>query len=259
MRKSILILGIVCSIAWILPQICSAEIDPETAVGVWLFDEGAGKTTKDASGKGHDGTINGAKWKDGKIGKALEFDGAQWVSIDSTPELQLGEELTMMAWFYATDISTWRQLIAKSNEYLLRIDPPQEGNKMSAFVKPGGSWEPRASSHVPDEKKWIHFAATYDINEKNEQLVVYVNGKKAGVSTRPGKTAVTGNPVEIGKWGGGSYFVGIIDEAAIFNTVLSEDDLSIIAEHGLAKALGGLDVEPAGKLTTTWGTLKMNR
>ena len=149
MRKIILIFGIVCSIVWTLPQIGSAEIDPETAVGVWLFDEGAGKTTKDSSGKEHDGTINGAKWKDGKIGKALEFDGAQWVSIDSTPELQLGEELTMMAWFYATDISTWRQLIAKSNEYLLRIDPPQEGNKMSAFVKPGGSWEPRASSHVP--------------------------------------------------------------------------------------------------------------
>ena len=259
MQKPILILGIVCLVASTLPQICSAEIDPETAVGVWLFDEGAGKTTKDASGKEHDGTINGAKWKDGKIGKALEFDGAQWVSIDSTPELQLGEELTMMAWFYATDISTWRQLIAKSNEYLLRIDPPQEGNRMSAFVKPGGSWEPRASAHVPDEKKWIHFAATYDINEKAEQLVVYVNGKKAGVSTRPGKTAVTGNPVEIGKWGGGSYFVGIIDEAAIFNTVLSEDDLSIIVEHGLTKALGGLDVEPINKLAMTWGAIKTDR
>ncbi len=260
MRKSISVLGISCLLVlWVFPQICSAEIDPETAVGVWLFDEGAGKTTKDSSEFGHDGTINGAKWKDGKIGKGLEFDGAQWVSIDSTPELQLGDELTMMAWFYATDISTWRQLIAKSNEYLLRIDPPQEGNRMSAFVKPGGSWEPRASAHVPDEDKWIHFAATYDINEKAEQLVVYVNGKKAGVSTRPGKTAVTANPVEIGKWGGGSYFVGIIDEAAIFNTVLSEDDLTIIAEHGLAKALGGLNVEPADKLAVTWGALKSDR
>ena len=259
MRKLILVLGITWAIVWMLPCVVSADIDPETAVGVWLLDEGAGKTTKDASGLGHDGTINGAKWKDGKIGKALEFDGAQWVSIDSTPELQLGDELTMMAWFFATDISTWRQLIAKSNEYLLRIDPPQEGNRMSAFVKPGGSWEPRASSHVPDEDTWIHFAATYDINEKNEQLVVYVNGKKAGVSTRPGKTAVTANPVEIGKWGGGSYFVGLIDEAAIFNVVLSEDDLTTIMEHGLAKALGGLNVEPANKLAITWGALKANR
>lgn len=241
-----------------LPGIGATKIDPETAVGVWLLDEDAGKTTKDSSGLGHDGTINGAKWKDGKIGKGLEFDGAQWVTIESTPELQLGDELTMMAWFYATDISTWRQLIAKSDEYLLRIDPPQEGNRMSAFVKPGGSWEPRASAHVPDEKKWIHFAATYDINKKSEHLVVYVNGKQTGVSTRPGKTAATANPVELGKWGGGSHFVGIIDEAAIFNVVLSEDDLATIVEHGLAKALGGLDVEPTNKLAITWAALKAN-
>ena len=45
----------------------------------------------------------------------------------------------------------------------------------------------------------------------------------------------------------------------IFNTVLSEDDLSIIVEHGLAKALGGLDVEPMDKLTGTWGAIKANR
>ena len=107
---------------------------------------------------------------------------AQWVSIDSTPELQLGEELTMMAWFFATDISTWRQLIAKSNEYLLRIDSAaRKGIKCQRLSSPvaAGNREPR---HMfLDEKKWIHFAATYDINEKNEQLVVYVNGKKAGV------------------------------------------------------------------------------
>ena len=52
MRKSVLILGVVYLMVWALPQICSAEIDPETAIGVWLFDEGAGKTTKDASGNG---------------------------------------------------------------------------------------------------------------------------------------------------------------------------------------------------------------
>ncbi|MXV72746.1 LamG domain-containing protein [Candidatus Poribacteria bacterium] len=259
MRKLILIALLTCSIAWMPPQISIAEVDPETAVGVWLFDEGAGNETKDASGNDHDGTINGAKWKDGKFGKALEFDGGQWVSIESTPELQVGEELTMMAWFFATDIGDWRQLIAKSDEYLLRIDPPQEGNRMSSFVKPGGSWEPRASANVPDEDTWIHFAATYDSNAKNEHLVVYVNGERAGVSTRPGDIAVTANAVEIGRWGGGSYFVGIIDEAAIFNTVLSEDDLKAIADNGLAKVLGGLAVAPTNKLATTWATLKADR
>ena len=260
MRKLVLILALACVSTWMLPQAGIAQVDPETAVGVWLFDEGGGNETKDVSGNDHDGEINGAKWTDGKFGKALEFDGGQWVSIESTPELQAGEELTMMAWFFATDIGDWRQLIAKSDEYLLRIDPPQEGNRMSAFVKPGGSWEPRASAGVPDEDTWIHFAATYDSNAKNEQLVVYVNGEQAGVSTRPGDIAVTGNAVEIGRWGGGSYFVGIIDEAAIFNVVLSEDDLQTIMEHGLSDTLGGLaTVAPTNKLTTTWATLKADR
>ncbi|MDE0315716.1 MAG: LamG domain-containing protein [Candidatus Poribacteria bacterium] len=259
MRKLALILGIVCSIAWLLPHISSAKIDPDTAVGVWLFDEGSGKTTKDSSGKGNDGEINGAKWKDGKFGDGLEFDGAHWVSIESTPDLQLGDKHTMMAWFFATNIASWRQLIAKNNEYLLRIDPPGEGNKMSSFVHLGG-WEPRASASVPDTDTWIHFAATYDSSENNNQLVVYVNGVRAGASTRPGKGTGNADPVTIGRWNNGSYFFGIIDEVAIFKDVLTEDDLKTIMDNGLDKALGGVAaVDASEKLTTTWANLKSDR
>jgi len=240
-----------------IASISLAKLDPETAVGVWLMDEGAGKTTADSSffGENHEGEINGAKWADGKFGKALEFDGGQWVEIPSTPELQIGKQLTMMAWFYAKKIDDWRQIIAKSDEYLLRIDPPQEGNKMSAFVKPGGSWEPRASAMVPDLETWTHFAATYD--SKDGALNVYVNGVQAGSSMRPGKAASTANPVEIGRWGGGSFFVGIIDEAAIFkDVVLEEDDLQTIMDEGLEVALYGESVSSKAKLSTTWAKIK---
>jgi hypothetical protein len=237
-----------------------SAIELDTIVGAWLMDEGAGDTVKDSSKYGHDGQINGgAKWVDGKFGEALEFKGAQWVSIPSTPELQIGDQLTMMAWFFAKDISTWRQLIAKSDEYLLRIDPPQEGNRMSAFVKAQGNWEPRASAFVPKKEEWIHFAATYDAKPKENanHLKVYVNGVQSGSSTRPGKVAPTVNPVEIGRWGGGSYFVGIIDEIAIFNVVLSEKEIQSVMNLGLEKILtGGADVKPSGKLTTQWGALK---
>jgi hypothetical protein len=257
MRQFAKISGIAMLLVVVLTSASFAAIDPETAVGVWLFDEGAGNTTADASGKGHEGTLNGPKWRDGRFDGALEFDGGQWVQIPSTPELQLGDQLTMMAWFYATKIDDWRQLIAKSDEYLLRIDPPQEGNRMSAFVKPNGSWEPRASAGVPDLKTWIHFAATYDSKANNNHLIVYVNGVQAGASTRPGKVTPTGNPVEIGRWGGGSFFVGLIDEAAIFNVVLSEEDIQTIMENGLKATLGGgLAVSPKGKLAATWGSLK---
>ena len=46
---------------------------------------------------------------------------------------------------------------------------------------------------------------------------------------------------------------GIIDDVAIFNVVLSEDEINSIMEEGLDKAF---DVSPADKLTTTWATLK---
>jgi hypothetical protein len=76
------------------------------------------------------------------------------------------------------------------------------------------------------------------------------------VSTRPGKITATENPVEIGRWGGGSFFVGIIDEAAIFNIVLSEEDLQTIMDQGLAKVIGGAPVSPMGMLASTWSKLK---
>jgi len=241
-----------------LASVGSTKIEPETAVGVWLMDEGNGKTTADSSEKGHEGEINGAEWAEGKFGKALEFKGGEWVDIPSTPELQMGDQLTMMAWFFAKDITDWRQLIAKSDEYLLRIDPPQEGNKMSAFVKPAGSWEPRASARVPELKTWIHFAATYDSKADNNNLKVYVNGIESGSSTRPGKVATTNNAVEIGRWGGGSFFVGIIDEAAIFrNVVLGEKDIQTIMDNGLKVALFGGTVSPKAKLAAMWGKIKL--
>ena len=106
------------------------------------------------------------------------------------------------------------------------------------------------------EKTWTYFTGTYDSKAKNEHRIVYVNGKRAGASTRSGKVAPTNNPVEVGRWGRGFFFVGIVDEVAIFNAILSEEDLQSIMEKGLAKTLGGEGVSPADRLTTRWARLK---
>jgi len=52
--------------------------------------------------------------------------------------------------------------------------------------------------------------------------------------------------------------VGTIDEVAIFNAALEEDDIVKIATDGLKAFLGaGLSVHPSSKLATTWGDLKV--
>ena len=61
-----------------------AEIDPKTAVGVWLFNETTGDTAHDSSENGNDGILKSEpKWvPDGKFGNALELDGADdYVSV----------------------------------------------------------------------------------------------------------------------------------------------------------------------------------
>ena len=233
-----------------------AAIDQSSIVGLWMLNGSNGNTAIDSSGNGHDGEIDGAVWVDGYMGKALAFDGDDSVIVPDALDLRVGAQLTMMAWFFATDIGDWRQVIAKSDEYLLRIDPPQEGNKMSSFVKADGSWEPRASAGVPDLNTWIHYAAVYDSSLTENQHKVYVNGVESGASTRPGTVAQTENPVEIGKCGGGSFFVGTIDEVAIFNVALSEADIQTIMNDGLSSITA---VQPTGKLATTWSELKQVR
>lgn len=53
-----------------------AKFDLRTAVAVQLFDEEKGNVEEDFTGNGNNGTLmNRTEWVDGKIGKALKFDG----------------------------------------------------------------------------------------------------------------------------------------------------------------------------------------
>ena len=49
------------------------------------------------------------------------------------------------------------------------------------------------------------------------------------------------------------FFDGLMDDAALFNVALSEDDIKTLMEKGLAPELG---VSRTGKLATTWAQLK---
>ncbi|MBD3184436.1 hypothetical protein GF312_19290, partial [Candidatus Poribacteria bacterium] len=86
-------------VAVILVSASYGDIDPDTCVGVWLFDAGEGDTAIDSSGNDLDGTIfNGPEWVDGKFSKALKFDGADdYINLPTTVS-DGWEGLTVLAW-----------------------------------------------------------------------------------------------------------------------------------------------------------------
>ena len=50
---------------------------------------------------------------------------------------------------------------------------------------------------------------------------------------------------------------GVLDEAAVFDVALTEEDVVDIMNNGLEGALGITAVSPLSKLSTAWGQIKV--
>ena len=53
-----------------------AKIDPQSAAGVWLFDEASGKVAKDSSDNGYDGKFMGKVIRNGSRENSVK----RWIS-----------------------------------------------------------------------------------------------------------------------------------------------------------------------------------
>lgn len=259
--KSVLMVSLVSFVAVIvLGTPCFAKIDPETAVGIYLFDDEKADEIEDHSGKGHNGVFVGGngKWGDGKFGSAID-PREGWVNLGTADDLHPVDEWTVVAWFNVENIpDVANGIAAKWDEYLLRVDRSGEGGNLTVHVKPGGNWSPRGIGGVPETDVWTHAALVWNNNEGGA-LKVYKDGVMIDQQLRPGKIAAGELNLCIGSENSGrGIFQGFIDEVGIFNVALEEEDIVLIMEKGLQIAVfGGAAVEPQNGLAATWGELKI--
>ena len=235
-----------------------AKINPETCVGMWLFDEGKGDIAKDSSNNGNDGTLNNdPKWVEGKFGNALEFDGSDDYVIAPDSTILNPYPYTFSAWVklekygqdanvgaivlgnYGGDVKGSIFYISNVGLLSIRVHPP--------------SFTVASSTAIP-LKQWTHIATTFE----GTSLTVYVNGKEDGNGTSAGYAGGFLRHFVIAKasWFDGNYFNGIIDDIGVFNQALTEDDIERVMAEGLEKALGLTAVSPSSKFTQTWASIK---
>ena len=237
--------------------ISDAKIDPETIVGAWLFDENKGDTAKDASGNVNDGTLlESPKWVEGKFGSALEFDGTNGVEI-ANPENFEFLTWTYVLWFKAAAGGDYPNLIgrqfANAHGWTIHLDPAGATFRIRIDTDGGINQVPTVPKIVRDDE-WHHGAITHD--EKDTKLEMYIDGVK-GDKTYAGKYANSGGFLRIASPAVGAVNLndGAIDEVAIFNVLLEEDDILNIMENGLEPFVK-TSVSPSGKLATTWSEIK---
>ena len=237
-----------------------AKIDPESIMGMRLFDEGNGGTAADASGNGNDGEIHGAKWVDGKFGKALEFDGVgNWVEVphSNTVGFKEGVSFTITLYFKGTKVAG--ALVGKNYEDTSQVVPwyllwnGGGDNKVTLYLRDSASTSFRvdSTSEIGDDE-WHFVVGRADAD--TGKISIWIDGKMEGEVDFNQKDGYgTGDGVFHIARHFDRYTEGIIDDVALFNVALDEEDMNALMDNGVETAAA---VEPLNKLTTTWGRLK---
>ena len=208
-------------------------------VAYWPLDEGTGQTTRDYSGKGHDGTLtNNPQWTTGRKGKALSFTGKESVLIARAEGFDFSEsDYTVAAWVKTT-----------------------RGGVILCKTSPSGKWQrdgksffiqhavPRLDSHSVgsvsgtirvSDGEWHHMAVVFQANSKNVSF--YVDGQRAGqkqLRVRPDPQDMV---VRLGT-GFPHAFTGTMDEVCVFGRCLSMGQIRVLMEKGLGDSLPPLPV-----------------
>ncbi|MGD8501284.1 MAG: PA14 domain-containing protein, partial [Phycisphaerales bacterium] len=219
-----------------------AEVDPETLVGMWLFDEGTGDVAQDSSGNGNDGTLNGPTWTNVSIfGGALEFNGADAYIEFATGENLKTQRLTFMAWFNTRKLDGYGHIFQTGNDwddmagYVFRVH--QDGYVQSALAFAPGNTATWLSGPSVEADTWYHMVVTYD----GTTAMLYLDGENVATGGGQGEIMYDDQPVRIGVLSQtiGSAFDGYIDEVALFDVALEAADIQAIMNDGLLAIIGG--------------------
>jgi hypothetical protein len=153
-------------------------IDSNSPVkGSWHLDEGSGTTAYDRSGNGNNGTLyNNPTWVDGKFGKALSFNGNNWVDCGTNSSLNTPPQFTQEAWIYPA---------ITDNNYHGFLGYQPSGNsirsaclyvyqkyRIHAGFGDENNWDSFITDNVISENTWNHIVATFD----GTYYKIYVNG-----------------------------------------------------------------------------------
>jgi len=236
-----------------------ALIDPKTAMGIWLLNEGKGKEVKDSSGNGNDGEIQGAKWAKGPSGSALEFNGStDRVVIPDSDSLFAPKEWTITSWIFVNKSEVgYGHILGKRSgagtNYAFRTS--STGTGWESYFRKDNAWKGAWQQGAVKKGEWLYMTAVYD--GKNT-ITIYEDGTKIGSADVGAPPPQDTSEVHIAGWQANTSELldGLLAEVAILSIAVTEAEIKDLKDKGVERVLGIKPVAPLGKLATSWGNLK---
>jgi len=201
-------------------------------VGYWSFNEGTGTKAGDSSGNGNTGTIYGATWADGKRGKALSFDGNDYVAIDDP--FENNTDFTISLWVKNDVINdgSYHGFIGKQGDAC---------RKPGMWLAPGNNgglhydsydstcttrYSGLLSNFFQGKNIWHHIVWT----KSGNTYTFYRNGSFFTNASAPTNFYTISTRYWIGKVD--NYWRGDIDDVRIYNRALSPSEISRLYQAG---------------------------
>jgi len=220
-------------------QWMQAPCDAETGlIAHWKLNESSGSTAVDSSGSGYNGIVAGASWNPagGVLGGALRFDGDNdYVSITQGYEGIIGSNpRTCAAWIKTNQpsggIMTWGDMDVDTKGWVVWLE---ETGALRVDV--GGGYI--SGTTVLTNDLWHHIAVTSD-GSTIDNIVLYVDGQtettaevvSQSINTQGTATAKLG--VYPSEFPSGKYFNGLIDDARIYDRVVTMKEIWNLAITG---------------------------
>jgi len=198
-------------------------------VGYWSFNEGAGSTSADLSGKGNTGDLTGPPtWTtNGISGGALIFDSSnsEYVTCGINSSLNITTDITFSGWIkldssHIGGILAKRQGTGSANvNYNFYV---YNDEKIGFYNGTTGV----TSTDVIDVGKWTHILITVIGNETK----IYINNELDSTHAL-GLGPANSHPLLLGSHGGTEYFDGTMDEMRLYTRGLNEGERTFLYNH----------------------------
>jgi uncharacterized cupredoxin-like copper-binding protein len=214
---------------------------------VWSFEEGTGSITTGQNGHSNarlgsssTGDQYEPQWTDGKYGNALKFDGVDdYVRVENDTALLIGgidKSFSIEAWARRDSKDTYDTIIFQGTY------PEQHSNyNLAMGYKPNTQFgfgfyydDLNVDIYSDDVNEWHHWVGTYDGVTNNQKL--YRDGKLLVNRTTNNDYLAELTTLYIGRvnWDWGGFFDGTIDEVAVYDRALTDEEI-------YQKYLGNLD------------------
>jgi len=250
------------------PDTADTTIDcnyPTTATSLYQLngDGGVSNNVPDKCGT-YNGTSTNVTYATGKFGNAASFNGSSsFIDLNSKDMYSQQSQITLSAWAYFDNLNTNNYIFSGTTDFGFY----DYGNGYIYFL-PDSTVTNRGYYQVNGlytANSWVHIVMVFDgtATGNSNRLKAYINGVKLVLpiyGTIPSTTQTATSNLLIGKsTTRNTYFDGLIDQARIFPSALTQEDVTKLYNESTVITTGGRPTSPTEGLirdNTTTGALE---